>query len=88
MRVYEPQGEDFFSQVRICTVNGLRTANFIPPINIGDYRLPRSAGLMSPRSWMARHRWYASADHELPATRLCCVRVPEVALGDGVVLQE
>jgi len=37
IRVYEPQGEDFFSQVRICTVNGCARPIFIPHINIGDY---------------------------------------------------
>jgi hypothetical protein len=30
MRLYIPTGEDFFSQVRICRVNNLRTASFIP----------------------------------------------------------
>jgi hypothetical protein len=39
VRVYTPQGEDFFTQVRICSVNGIRTAAFIPAIPIGD-RLP------------------------------------------------
>ncbi|MGO4840911.1 hypothetical protein AB4144_52530, partial [Rhizobiaceae sp. 2RAB30] len=36
IRVYEPVGEDFFSQVRICRVNDLRTANYIPPLTPGD----------------------------------------------------
>lgn len=37
VRVYEPQGEDFFSQVRICSVDGLRTSSWIPTLDIGDY---------------------------------------------------
>jgi len=37
MRVYEPHGEDFFSQVRICRVNDLRTVNYIPPLTPGEY---------------------------------------------------
>jgi hypothetical protein len=37
IRVYEPVGEDFFSQVRICQVNGFRTSNFIPPLSLSDY---------------------------------------------------
>jgi hypothetical protein len=37
IRVYEPQGEDFFSQVRICSINSLRTTNFIPTLNAADY---------------------------------------------------
>lgn len=36
IRVYEPVGEDFFSQVRICRINDLRTANFIPTLTPGD----------------------------------------------------
>jgi hypothetical protein len=37
VRVYEPQGEDFFSQVRICRINDLRTANFIPQPDTDSY---------------------------------------------------
>jgi hypothetical protein len=37
IRVYEPVGEDFFSQVRICLVNGLRTSSFIPGLSLGEY---------------------------------------------------
>ena len=36
-RLYEPVGEDFFSQVRICRVNQLRTANFIPALLPQEY---------------------------------------------------
>jgi len=37
VRVYEPQGEDPFSQVRICRINGLRTEAFIPDLNVDSY---------------------------------------------------
>jgi hypothetical protein len=37
IRVYEPVGEDFFSQVRICQVNGLRTSNYIPQLSLNEY---------------------------------------------------
>jgi hypothetical protein len=37
IRVYEPVGEDPFTQVRICQVNGLRTSNFIPQLNLSEY---------------------------------------------------
>jgi hypothetical protein len=36
VRVYEPQGEDFFSQVRICAINDLRSANYIPAIDVNS----------------------------------------------------
>jgi hypothetical protein len=37
MRLYIPSGEDFFSQVRICRVNNLRTGSFIPSLGSADY---------------------------------------------------
>ena len=37
MRLYTPSGEDFFSQVRICRVNNLRTGSFIPALAPADY---------------------------------------------------
>lgn len=37
IRVYEPSGEDFFSQVRICSIDDLRTANFIPVVDPSAY---------------------------------------------------
>ena len=38
IRVFEPGVEDFFSQVRICSINGLRTGSFSPPIPSAGYR--------------------------------------------------
>lgn len=37
VRVYEPHGEDFFMQVRICSVSGLRTSSWLPTLAIGDF---------------------------------------------------
>jgi len=37
MRIFQPGPEDFFSQVRICRINGLRTANFFPFPAIGEF---------------------------------------------------
>ncbi|MHA0287620.1 hypothetical protein ACXYX3_14350 [Mycobacterium sp. C3-094] len=37
-RLYEPQGEDFFSQVRICRVSNLRTASYIPSLQPSEYQ--------------------------------------------------
>jgi hypothetical protein len=37
IRDHVPQLEDFFSRVRRCKINGLRTANFFPPLNVGDF---------------------------------------------------
>jgi hypothetical protein len=37
VRVYEPHGEDFFTQVRICSVSGLRTSSWLPALEISDF---------------------------------------------------
>ena len=37
IRIFEPSPEDFFSQVRICAVNGLRSDDFIPRLAAGEY---------------------------------------------------
>jgi hypothetical protein len=90
MRVYEPPPEDFFSQVRICKINDLRTANFIPPIPIDNY-LP-SEIQQDCKSNIVDGQ--AQVDCQVLTTNCqgnmlagVCARVPEVALGDGVVLQ-
>ena len=36
-RLYVPVGEDFFTQVRICRINQLRTANYIPHLQPQEY---------------------------------------------------
>jgi hypothetical protein len=91
MRVYEPPPEDFFSQVRICKVNDLRTVNFIPPINIDNY-LPaeiqhdcepkivdgQAQVVCQVRTTDCKGNFFGSG---------VCTVVPDVALGDGVVLQ-
>ena len=96
MRVYEPQGEDFFSQVRICRVNDLRTANFIPQINIGDYLPAEIQQDCEPKIVNGQAQVVCQVrTTDCPGNLLnvdavgsvVCTRVPEVAAGDGVVLQ-
>ena len=97
IRVYEPQGEDFFSQVRICTVNDLRTANFIPPINIGNYLPAEIQQDCAPKIvdgqpqvvCQVRATDPVTGQPPCPGNSLgsVCARVLDVALGDGVVLQ-
>ena len=90
MRVYEPQGEDFFSQVRICKVNDLRTANFIPPINIDD----RPPNEIQHDCQIKIVDGQPQVSCQVRATNCqgnsfgnVCARVPDIAQGDGVVLQ-
>ncbi len=90
MRVYEPQGEDFFSQVRICSINDLRTANFIPAINPGDYLPSELQQDCAPQIVDGQAQVVCQVrTTDCPGNSLgtVCTRVPEVALGDGVVLQ-
>jgi hypothetical protein len=90
MRVYEPQPEDFFSQVRICTVNGLRTANFIPPINIDNYLPAEIQRDCEPKIVDGQAQVVCQVrTTDCPGNTLqsVCAVVPNIALGDGVVLQ-
>ena len=91
MRVYVPQGEDFFSQVRICSINELRTANFIPPINIGDY-LPAeiqqdcSPQIVNGQAEVVCQVRTANCSGNTIGSAVCA-RVLDIAQGDGVVLK-
>ncbi len=95
IRVYQPQGEDFFSQVRICAVNGLRTANYIPALNLGDYLPAEIQQDCEPQIVDGQPQVICQVrTADCPGNFLgdavgnvVCMRVPEVALGDGVVLQ-
>jgi hypothetical protein len=90
MRVYEPQGEDFFSQVRICSINDLRTANFIPPISPGDY-LPSeiqqdcAPQIVNGQAEVVCHVRTTNCPGNTISS--VCGRVLEIAQGDGVVLK-
>ena len=90
IRVYEPQGEDFFSQVRICSINNLRTANFIPPISPGDYLPAELQQDCAPQIVNGQPQVICQVrTTNCPGNSIgpACTRVPDVAFGDGVVLQ-
>jgi hypothetical protein len=91
MRVYVPQGEDFFSQVRICSINELRTANFIPPINIGDYLPAEIQQDCSPQIVNGQAEVVCQVrTANCPGNTIgsaVCARVLDIAQGDGVVLK-
>lgn len=91
IRVFEPGVESFFSQVRICSINGLRTGNFIPPIPPAGY-LPDEIA----------HDCTTTLVNGQPQTTCqvrvgncvggqidggVCLKVPTLTAGDGVVLQ-
>jgi hypothetical protein len=89
-RLYRPEGEDFFSQVRICSVNGIRTANFIPQIDIGA-RLPgeiqRDCTLQivdGQAQVTCQDRTTNCSGHSLGPV---CARVLDIAQGEVVTLE-
>ena len=90
IRVYEPQGEDFFSQVRICSVNDLRTINFIPPLAPGDFlpgELQQDCAPVVVNGSAQLVCQLRTADCPGQAGTGFCMRVPDIAAGDAVVLK-
>lgn len=96
-RVRVITGEHFEYVVRICTINGLRTANFVPRIGIGEY-LPTE--IQHDCEIMPVNGQPESVCHvrttDCPGNLLqnpnnpsqtACARVLEVAQGDSLVLQ-
>ena len=90
IRVYEPQGEDFFSQVRICRVNDLRTANTIPPLDIGAFLPAEIQQDCAPQLVNGQPQSVCQVrTSDCPGNSLgsVCARVLDIAAGDGVTLQ-
>lgn len=91
IRVYTPQGEDFFSQVRICRVNDLRTANYIPSVNEGDYLPAEIQQDCAPQLVNGQPQIVCEVrSADCPGLSFAdgvCLRVPDVASGDAVILQ-
>ncbi|MDB5809099.1 MAG: hypothetical protein JWN94_1221 [Betaproteobacteria bacterium] len=91
IRVFEPGVESFFSQVRICTINGLRTANFIPPVPSAGYRPEEIAHdctttLVNGQPQVTcQVRVGNCVGGQIDGG--VCLKVPTLAAGDGVVLQ-
>jgi hypothetical protein len=90
MRVYEPHGEDFFSQVRICRVNNLRTTSYLPALSPAEFLpseiqqdcQPTLVGGQTQVICQVR-----TGNCPGPAIGNVCARVADVTAGDGVVLQ-
>jgi hypothetical protein len=90
IRVYEPQGEDFFSQVRICSVNSLRTANYIPPLAGGDYLPAEIQQDCAPVIVNGQPQVVCqvrTADCPGNSGPGFCARVLDIAPGDGLMLE-
>ena len=95
IRVFEPRGsgsdvEFPFVQVRICSVNSLRTQDFIPPLSPGALRPEEIANdcittLVNERPQV--NCQVRTTDCIGGATAGVCLRVPTITAGDGVVLE-
>lgn len=90
VRVYEPQDEDFFTQVRICKLNGLRTFSQLPALPISAYRPDeiqhdcRTQVVDGSAEVTCQVRTTDCPGNSLGGA---CARVPPVAQGDGVMLE-
>ena len=92
IRVYKPSGEDFFSQVRICEVNGLRTSNFIPALNLSDYLPAEFEQICEPELHGTQVEVVCSIEKgNCPgyssAADNSCFKVFDVQPGDSVLVQ-
>ena len=90
IRIFEPGVEDFSVQVRICSVNQLRTDDFIPRLAPGDYGPAEIAQDCITRLVDGQPQVVCqvrTANCVGGAVDGVCLRVPAIAAGDGVVLQ-
>lgn len=89
-RVYVPPPEDFFTQVRICTILGLRTDDFIPTPAPGDWRPDEVAQdcTMTLVDGVPQVTCTVRTDNcNGPQVPGLCLRIPEARAGDAVLLQ-
>jgi hypothetical protein len=90
IRVYEPQPEDFYSQVRICKINDVRSADFVPPISPDNYQpaeIQHDCAIQIVEGQpevTCQVRTAACPGHTIGSA---CARVLDIALGDSVVLE-
>jgi hypothetical protein len=89
IRVFVPGVEDFFSQVRICSINGLRTANVSPSIDIGAYLPSEIQQDCAPQIVDGQPQVICQVrTTDCPGNSFSgvCMVVQDVAQGDSVVL--
>lgn len=91
IRVFPPSGEIPLNQVRICRINGIRTAGFVPALPLGEYLPTEFHQDCSPvivngqPQVVCNVRATNCPGNTIQAT--ACARVVEVAAGDSVTLQ-
>ncbi len=90
IRVYAPSGEDFFNQVRICSINGIRTTSYLPPLDVGNYQPNEIQQDCQPEVVNGQPEVVCQDQTtDCPGNTIgnVCARVLDVAQGDGVTLQ-
>ena len=90
-RFFEPSGEIFDVQLRICRVNGLRTNEFAPALGPGDYKPEELQQHCEPVLVNGKVELNCEVQNgNCPGNFLTgdiCLRVPEVQAGTAVVLE-
>lgn len=98
IRVFPPEGEPITNQVRICTINDLRTASFRPGINIDDYKAAEIQQdcvikIVDGQPQVQCQVRTAALSTDCPGNfyadgvNIVCFRVLDVAAGDSMVLE-
>jgi hypothetical protein len=93
-RFFKPEGEFFDVQLRVCSVNDLRTNEFAPPLAPADYKpeeLQQHCEPIlvngTPQLSCEVQTSNCPGNFLSDGTNVTCLRVPEVKTGDAVVLQ-
>ncbi len=89
IRVFEPGPESFFSQVRICAVNELRTDDFIPALPAGAYgpaEIAQDCSTVSVNGQPQVVCQVRTGNCVGGAIEGVCLRVPAITAGNGVLL--
>lgn len=91
IRLFPPSGEIPPSQVRICRINGIRTANFMPPPALGEYLPSEFHQDCTPIIVNGQPQVVCQIRaNNCPGNMIqgaACARVVEVAAGDSLTLQ-
>ena len=89
VRIFVPNDDVFPSPVRICRLNGLRTGHFRPPLDAGDYladEVQQVCEIQIVDSAPQVTCEVQTTDCPGNSAAGVCLRVPDVAAGDSVVL--
>jgi hypothetical protein len=90
MRVFEPTGEIFEPFVRICRINGLRTASFRPTLALAEFQpaeLQFDCQLVDQGGQVVQNCALQTPPCTGNQFDSACLRVPEIEAGSAVLLE-